>query len=341
MRCFRLGSVAVVVFITITITMIIIISITDLEAGVPLLLGLERSRQAEPLLVRRRDRDHRRKLVARHLSREGLAWRNQIYGHHHEEEPGHRGRHPQPGSTSSWTSRSSCSSQKQCFPPEVSSSRNRSLMKAKFKIVEDPISLLNFAVVHLLFCFMARYLETRCTMFRNSIQQEAVMLPVFWNTTFTVSFEIHPDIEYRPLSVFFLFRTSGNHSQASSTRLSIKASRTWTYCKNRKIYPFWYVRNSISNFFSSNLQGVPKNALSECCWSHSAMTQSQVADTPSVWKLIFWLFLTRTKPDQAFPSHFHDKIYPHSTQFRLWSCSISTFFGTHCIYCMFCISCYF
>ena len=79
MRCFRLGSVAVVVFITITITIIItitititiiiIISITNLEAGVPLLLGLERSRQAEPLLVRRRDRDHRRKLVARHLHR--------------------------------------------------------------------------------------------------------------------------------------------------------------------------------------------------------------------------------------------------------------------------------
>merc|ERR1719447_1400258 len=39
-----------------------------LEAGVPLLLGLERSRQAESLLVRRRDRDHRRKLVARHLA---------------------------------------------------------------------------------------------------------------------------------------------------------------------------------------------------------------------------------------------------------------------------------
>ena len=73
MRFFKLGSVAIVVFITITITKIIIISITDLEAGVPLLLGLERSRQAEPLLVRRRDRDHRRKLVARYLNRVGLA----------------------------------------------------------------------------------------------------------------------------------------------------------------------------------------------------------------------------------------------------------------------------
>ena len=51
MRCFRLGSIAVVVFITITITIIIIISITDLEAGVPLLPSLEGSGQPEPLLV--------------------------------------------------------------------------------------------------------------------------------------------------------------------------------------------------------------------------------------------------------------------------------------------------
>ena len=58
-----------------------------------------------------------------------------------------------------------------------------------------------------------------------------------------------------------------------------------------------------------NIQGVPeKNALSECCWSHSALAQSQVASIPCVWKLIFWSFLTKTKPDQAFPSHFHDRI---------------------------------
>ena len=51
-----------------------------------------------------------------------------------------------------------------------------------------------------------------------------------------------------------------------------------------------------------------KNGLSECCWSHSALAQSQVAGTPCVWKLIFWSFLTKTKPDQAFPSHVHGKI---------------------------------
>ena len=45
-----------------------------------------------------------------------------------------------------------------------------------------------------------------------------------------------------------------------------------------------------------------KNALSECCWSHSALAQSQVAGTLCVLRLIFWLFLTNTKPEQAFQS---------------------------------------
>ena len=60
--------------------------------------------------------------------------------------------------------------------------------------------------------------------------------------------------------------------------------------------------------FTKDLQGVPKNALSEYCWSHSALAQSQVAGTLYVWKLIFWSFLTKTKPDQAFASHVHGKI---------------------------------
>ena len=42
------------------------------------------------------------------------------------------------------------------------------------------------------------------------------------------------------------------------------------------------------------IQGVPKNALSECCWSHSALAQSPFAGTPCVWRLIFWSFLTKT-----------------------------------------------
>ena len=38
-----------------------------------------------------------------------------------------------------------------------------------------------------------------------------------------------------------------------------------------------------------------KNALSKCCcWTHSALAQSPVADTPCVWKSIYWSFLTKT-----------------------------------------------
>ena len=49
---------------------------------------------------------------------------------------------------------------------------------------------------------------------------------------------------------------------------------------------------------SKELQGVKKNALSECCWSHSALAQTQVTGTPCEKKLIFWSFLAKTKPDQ-------------------------------------------
>ena len=59
---------------------------------------------------------------------------------------------------------------------------------------------------------------------------------------------------------------------------------------------------------STHVQGVTKNALSECCWSHSALAQSPFAGTPYVWRLIFWSFLTKTKQDQAPPSHVNGKI---------------------------------
>ena len=59
---------------------------------------------------------------------------------------------------------------------------------------------------------------------------------------------------------------------------------------------------------TARLKGVPKNTFLECCWSHSAMAQLQVAGTPCGRKLIFWSLLTKTKPDQAFQSHVHDKI---------------------------------
>ena len=45
-----------------------------------------------------------------------------------------------------------------------------------------------------------------------------------------------------------------------------------------------------------NIQGVPKNALSERYWSYSALAQSPFAGTSFVWRLIFWSFLTKTNP---------------------------------------------
>ena len=51
-----------------------------------------------------------------------------------------------------------------------------------------------------------------------------------------------------------------------------------------------------------HVQGAPKNALSECCWSHSALAQTQVNGTPCVWKLIFGCFVLRLsliKPSQV------------------------------------------
>ena len=41
------------------------------------------------------------------------------------------------------------------------------------------------------------------------------------------------------------------------------------------------------------IQGVTKNAHSECCWSHSALAQSQVAVLPVSGNLFFGLFLLR------------------------------------------------
>ena len=58
-----------------------------------------------------------------------------------------------------------------------------------------------------------------------------------------------------------------------------------------------------------NVYGVSqKNALSECCWSHSALAQSPFARIRCVWRLIFWSLLTKTKRDQAPPSHVIGKI---------------------------------
>ena len=50
-----------------------------------------------------------------------------------------------------------------------------------------------------------------------------------------------------------------------------------------------------------------KNALSECCWSQSALAQSQVAGTPYVWKF-FGRFLLRLSLPKT--KHVHGKIKP-------------------------------
>ena len=69
---------------------------------------------------------------------------------------------------------------------------------------------------------------------------------------------------------------------------------------------------------SDTTTGCPKKTeLIECCWSHGTQDKSPVAGTTSAWKVLFWSFLTKTKQDQATPSHVHGKIWPHSTQFRL------------------------
>ena len=71
-----------------------------------------------------------------------------------------------------------------------------------------------------------------------------------------------------------------------------------------------------------------KNALSKCCcWTHSALAQSPVADTPCVLKSIFWSFLNTQ--DQALPSHVHGKIW---LNFGYDFFLLVPFFGTPCIY---------
>ena len=69
------------------------------------------------------------------------------------------------------------------------------------------------------------------------------------------------------------------------------------------------------NIFFKIQGGVPKNAFSECCWSHSALAESEVASTPCVWKLIFGCFLLRLsliKPSQVM---FMVKVSPTALNF--------------------------
>ena len=83
---------------------------------------------------------------------------------------------------------------------------------------------------------------------------------------------------------------------------------------------------SIAADLSWTIQGVPKNALSECCWSHSALAQSLFAGYPCVWRLSLLLRLSRIKRPQVMSTVKFSLI----ALFCLWFCSISTFFGTPC-----------
>ena len=75
-----------------------------------------------------------------------------------------------------------------------------------------------------------------------------------------------------------------------------------------------------------------KNALSEWCWSHSALAQSQVSSTPCVWKLIFGRFVLRLclfKPSQVI---FMIKFSPTALSFGYDFVLLVHFFGTPCIF---------
>ena len=73
-----------------------------------------------------------------------------------------------------------------------------------------------------------------------------------------------------------------------------------------KVRPLWY---------TIYIQGVPKKWFLEWCWSLGAPPQSPVTDTPlnRTWRSLclqfFWLFLTKTKQNQAHPSYVHEKIW--------------------------------
>ena len=67
--------------------------------------------------------------------------------------------------------------------------------------------------------------------------------------------------------------------------------------------PFLFQIYVEKNLPGENLCGEKMTNMSSG-WSHSALAQSQAAGTPCIF---FWSFLTKTKPDEAFPSHVHSK----------------------------------
>ena len=75
--------------------------------------------------------------------------------------------------------------------------------------------------------------------------------------------------------------------------------------------------------------GCPKkNALSECCWSYSALAESPFAGTPCVLRLIFLLRLSRIKRPQVISMV---KFSPIALNFGNEFVLFVHFFGTPCI----------
>ena len=71
---------------------------------------------------------------------------------------------------------------------------------------------------------------------------------------------------------------------------------------------FTSVKDKVPNMYRVS----PKKALSECCWSHSALAQSPFAGTLVCLEIVFFVVsYCKTKQDQAPPSHVNGKIWPH------------------------------
>ena len=126
-------------------------------------------------------------------------------------------------------------------------------------------------------------------------------LRYYWWKDFTSNLE--------NISIWKCFFRRGRPSNklVSSITWSWRWARAWATARQQIIAPWvrpldydlslYSVSCLINNKHTYRVS--QKNALSECCWSHSALAQSQVAGTPCVWKSICWSFLTKTKPDQA------------------------------------------
>ena len=101
----------------------------------------------------------------------------------------------------------------------------------------------------------------------------------------------------------FSDHTSGPQEVAAVLNFSTKKSLSSFLCP--KMFSMWCP--------GVDIQSVPKNAFSECCWSQSALAQSPFAGTPCVWRLFFLSFrtvrLSRIKRPQVMSMVKFSRIY--------------------------------